>query len=233
MLFTRDYQSFVCFIFGLVVALAGASGCGTTTPMKVEIANANAFLAKTDAEVAVMSEEDKRKKKQADDEAEGKKKFAGINFGVGISLTIDTGKNDRINKAEIVQSSPMVEPIVRVTDVDNTIARVMLESHYFFQPNARIWNVQPGNWGVGPFIALQPGTQEIIEAAAIGVMIGFKRPDESGNSWNIGIGVVVDPNVQILGDGFVENQAPPNGEMQVRFKEKSQVGIVILASFGF
>jgi len=164
--------------------------------------------------------------------AAGQKEFAGLNFGVGISLTVDTGENDRVESAEIVDG------IVRVTDENDSVARVMLESHYFFQPNRRFFNIQPRNWGIGPFISLQPGTDEIIEAVGAGLMIGFKRPDKSGSSWNIGIGFVVDPNVQVLGDGFVANEPPPSGvsgepEMQVRFKEKSQTGVLILASFSF
>ncbi len=209
------------------------SGCGLTTSMEDEIKNKNRLLAMKPAEVASLKGEDILKKEEADGEAKGQKEFAGLNFGAGISLTIDSGSNDRINGAQIVSNEQTGESVVRITDEENSVARVMLESHYFFQPATRIWNVKPGNWGVGPFVALQPGTDEIIEAVALGVMIGFKRPDETGTSWNIGIGVVVDPNVQILGDGFVENQAPPVGETQVRFKEKSQVGLLLIASFGF
>lgn len=161
---------------------------------------------------------------------QGERNFAGINFGVGISLTFDTGDNARVKSADIVDG------IVRVENEDNRIARVMLESHYFFIPQGRFLKLDsmpPTQWGVGPFVALQPGTEEIIEAVAIGIMVGFRRPDESGASWNVGIGYITDPNVQILGDGFVENQPPPGNETEVRFKETSQDGVVILFSFSF
>ena len=153
--------------------------------------------------------------------------FAGLNFGVGVSLTVDTGDRDRIDEATIVDG------IVRAHKESNSRARVILESHYFFTPNKDLFNVKAGDWGVGPFIGLQPGTDEIIEALGAGIMIGFKRGGEKTSSWNLGLGVMVDPNVQVLGDGFDENRAPPGNETSVRFKEDSQVGILLITSFAF
>lgn len=161
---------------------------------------------------------------------EGEKQFAGLSFGVGISLTFDTGKDSRIEAASIVDG------IVRVDNENDKVARVMLESHYFFVPEKKFMGLDglvQGRWGWGPFVALQPGTDEIIEAIAVGFMVGFRRPEESGNSWNIGIGYVTDPNVNILGDGFTENQPPPGNETAIRLKEVSQDGVVLLFSFSF
>ncbi len=162
------------------------------------------------------------------------RQFAGLNFGVGISLTLDTGSNSRIDAAQIIQSTEngVTSSIVRVDKESNDRARIMLESHYFFTPNNKFLGRDSGAWGIGPFIALQPGTDEIIETIGGGVMIGFKRPDSSG-SWNLGLGYAVDPRVQILGDGFVENEAPPAGETAVRFKETSQGGVLLITSFSF
>ena len=102
-------------------------------------------------------------------EAGAERKFAGLDFGVGISLTVDTGKHDRIKSAEIVDG------LVRVTTENNANARVMLESHYFFTPKKFFGHDINGNmgddsktFGVGPFIALQPGTDEIIESIGLG-----------------------------------------------------------------
>ena len=161
----------------------------------------------------------------------GKSEFAGINFGVGISLTFDLGQHARVEAASIVDG------IVRIDNEDDKLARVMLESHYFFVPEGRFMKLDSlpsGRWGWGPFVALQPGTDDIIEAIAVGLMIGFRRSgDEKGSSWNIGVGYVTDPNVNVLGDGFVENQPPPGNETEVRLKEISQDGVVLLFSFTF
>jgi hypothetical protein len=162
------------------------------------------------------------------------REFGGLTLGVGLSLTRDLGKSDRVNNATIIGG------IVRVTDERNEVARVMLESHYFFVPKGDLnvlglSKVPEKQWGHGPFVAIQPGSNEIVEALAFGWMWGFKRSEDvkDTNSWNIGIGFVVDPKVKVLGDGFVANQPPPAGETEVRYKEKGQWGLLIISSFSF
>lgn len=136
-------------------------------------------------------------------------------FGLGLSFTIDTGDNDRVKSAEVVDG------VVRVTDEENGIPRLVLEGHYFFNSSY--------GFGYGPFVAVQPGDDEIINSAALGGMIGFRKDDNS-NSWNIGLGIAADPNVQILGDGIEENEPLPGNETDVRYKETTQYGLMILFS---
>ena len=59
------------------------------------------------------------------------REFAGIKFGIGISLTHDTGNNDRVESASLDENG-----VVRVSKDQNDIARIMLETHYFFEPNS-------------------------------------------------------------------------------------------------
>jgi hypothetical protein len=155
-----------------------------------------------------------------------------LHFGVGISLTHDVGGNDRVKSASLDENQ-----IVRVSEEQNDVARIMLESHYFFEPNNQGSNflgmVPPGKWGHGPFVALQPGTDDIIEAIGLGWMVGFRRSDTGTSSWNLGLGYVIDPDVQILGDGINENMPLPEGESQIRYKETSQGGVFLLVSFSF
>lgn len=116
----------------------------------------------------------------------GTQGFQGLNFGVGISSTFDLGQNDRVAEAELVAG------LVRVTDQENVRARVMLESHYFFVPQPRCSDKDGSGskaflfgmvantcnkteWGIGPFVALQPGTDDIIDAIGMGIMLGLKR----------------------------------------------------------
>ncbi len=155
-----------------------------------------------------------------------RREFAGLDLGVGISVTFDFGGIERISEAEVVGG------VVRVKDEDDARARIMLESHYFFTPDFPMFGVEHKDWGIGPFVAIQPGTDEVIEAAALGLMMGFRR-EGTGDSFNIGIGVAVDPNTRTLGDGIERDMPLPVGETAVRYKEESQFGLVILTSFTF
>ncbi|PTQ63627.1 hypothetical protein C8J45_105203 [Sphingomonas sp. PP-CE-3G-477] len=153
-------------------------------------------------------------------------KFAGLKFGVGISFTLDSGDNDRVTEASLVNG------VVRVDDEDNGRARIMLESHYFFTPDWQWTGLQKGVWGVGPFVSLQPGTDNIIEAIGMGLMFGFRR-SSGKESFNLGFGMIADPNTRVLGDGVFADRPLPNGETEVRFKEEMQRGFLILSSFSF
>lgn len=170
--------------------------------------------------------------------------FGGVDFGVGISFTLDVGKTDRVGDAELVND------IVRIKDVNNGRARIMLEMHHFFTPHGNLFlgrrnkirdtagnelalKDQEKEWGMGPFVAIQPGTNDIVEAVAAGMMIGLRHDPKSAQSFNLGIGWVVDPNTRTLGDDIVANQPLPVGETSIRFKEEMQNGVLILASFGF
>jgi len=158
--------------------------------------------------------------------------FAGVGFGVGIALTLDSNADkDRVKSASLVNG------IVRVDEEDNDKARIMLELHYLFKPHKSFAKlVAAGNWGHGPFIALQPGSDNLFDSVGGGWMIAFKRPDASkptSNSFNLGVGYVVDPKVQVLGDGLEPNQPLPAGETEIRYKTEAEGAVLLLASFQF
>ncbi|HEX8421550.1 MAG TPA: hypothetical protein VF638_16190 [Sphingomonas sp.] len=198
----------------------GILGCAAMVAVAPVVASARA------ADVAAGDQT-----KSADQIDASNRKFAGLDFGIGLSFSIDIGVRDRIAEASIVDG------LVRIDDENNDRARVMLESHYFFTPGVGSADRSGGNvtlarWGVGPFVALQPGTDEVIEAIGMGVMVGFRRGD-SDQSFNVGVGYVVDPNTRVLGDGIVKNQPLPGNEEEIRFKDVAQTGWLILTSFSF
>ena len=94
-------------------------------------------------------------------------------------------------------------------------------------------SVKPNEWGIGPFVDIQNGSNEIIEAIGGGVMLGFRRSEMTKDSFNIGVGFVVDPSAKVLGDGIEENKPLPAGETQVRYKKTSQGGILLITSYAF
>lgn len=143
------------------------------------------------------------------------------NWGLGVSLTIDTGNRDRVDEANIVNG------LVRVDKDNNAIPRMVLELHHF------VWAWKNETIGLGPFAAIQPGGDDIIDAFGGGLMVGFRKNRETKLAFNVGIGIIVDPNTKVLGDGFAANLAPPPGETEVRFKETEQYGALILISTSF
>lgn len=87
-------------------------------------------------------------------------------------------------------------------------------------------------WGIGPFVALQPGTANIIDAIGTGIMIGARRSSTGNDSFNLGIGAMVDINARTLGNGILEDQPLPEGDA-IRYKQRSQLGILLMSSYSF
>jgi hypothetical protein len=169
-----------------------------------------------------------------------KQNFGGLSLGVGLGLTINA---DRVSR---VTSASAVNGIVRVTGTSDAVAGIVLESHYFFVPNRDFATVPQGAWGHGPFVAIVAGSSgsNVISAFALGWMIGLREPTWNyvnnnwkatygSSSWNFGLGVRIDPSVQVLGDGDVANQPLPAGETAVRFKNVPSYGVIMISSFSF
>ncbi len=181
--------------------------------------------------------------------ASGRQNFGGLDFGIGVSMSYDLGNNDRVSDAVITNN------IVRVTRTENIRARIVLESHYFATPTfsstrrareaafCASFNDDPvkydncmsaqKNFGIGPFVALQPGGEKVIDAIGLGVMVGFRRGTDRASSFNLGVGIFYDVDTRILGNGFVEDQPPPAGETDVRFRRQSQSGLLFISSYSF
>lgn len=147
--------------------------------------------------------------------------FAGLNFGVGVGI-VGTPSNRLARTAQVING------VVRVDDSPTVTASILLESHYFFTGD------HP-KWGHGPFVALRSGgeTNQVIDSIGVGYMVGFRYKETSPTSWNIGAGLSVTPNAKTLGDGVSRNEPLPLGETEVRFKNRSLLGFMVLASFSW
>jgi hypothetical protein len=179
--------------------------------------------------------------------------LSGFGLGAGIAYVFDTGRNDRIAEADLVGD----DQIVRVRRLENASARLIVETHYFFTPCGEFLGLArlgltnecsrtPGegnsyryrrtgeaNWGIGPFIAVQPDSSNIIDAIGGGIMIGLRRPGSESQSFNFGMGYLVDVNAQILGEGIVANEPLPEDEDGIRFQERAQGGVMLITSYTF
>lgn len=175
----------------------------------------------------------------------------GWGFGLGIGFTRTFGR-DRI------ESAINDNGVVRIDGEKNAIPRIMLETHllWTFERWSHVWSCNvwrsidtkckektasakqhdEDDWiRVGPFVAIQPGSGEIIQAIAGGIMVGFKDPKKDPlpfNNINIGLGISVEPNSRTLGDGLHANQPVPDGAT-VRTQTRSLAGFTIMVSTGF
>jgi hypothetical protein len=178
-----------------------------------------------------------------------------LGFGAGVAVTFG---QPRVTSAVAVGPSN----IVRVTDSSNVMAGLVFESHYFFVPQVDFgWGlVTKGNWGTGPFVAVDASTSDgstVIAGVSMGWMVGFRRtkltpvarldgngkmellgqtsvPDTTIPSWNFGVGFRVDPRATVLGDGIVANAPLPPGETNpVRLNKVPRYGVMLLTSFTF
>jgi len=170
--------------------------------------------------------EGEAKVKGSDDAEE--KSFLGANWGLGIGAVFGTGG---VDEAEVVNG------IVRVKkDSDDTVS-VFSEIHRFFRLPGRTQKEKMEDneirVGYGPFVAIQSSDDDIIDAFSVGLMLGWRPRGESGTAFGIGIGLVLDPSVQVLGDGLIEGQPLPDGETEIRFKTQSETGVGLFVSLSF
>jgi len=156
-------------------------------------------------------------------------KFKGLGFGVALSYTHDLGKRNRVVDASIVNG------VVRVNEENNDIVRFMLETHYFFPFTSDHWYGDKGKGGWGPFVAFEPASDGggPIRSIGAGIMFGWRRDKARSDSFNFGIGAIMDSSVKVLGDGVRENEPLPSGETEIRYKKTSQGGLLLLLSFAF
>jgi hypothetical protein len=159
----------------------------------------------------------------------------GLKFGAGVSVS-SSGRKNAIREVTLDANR-----IVRVTKEDTNSVGYLLEAHYFLTPDFAFLGIEKlskGNWGIGPFVAVQAGSDKALSGIGFGLMLGFRQlitdpAPISGLSWNIGVGALYDPSVKVLGAGIVADQPLPAGETAVRTTEVGSWGLLVLTSFNF
>ncbi len=147
--------------------------------------------------------------------------LSGFNFGTGIGATFDLHHGSRVKAASIRDGT------VRIDEEGDVQLGLVLETHYFVEiGNKRLA-------GIGPFVAIKTGENDLIDEAGLGVMVGFRRTIEDTNSFNIGVGVMVDPDAEVLADGFIANQPAPAGATDVATKKEERFSFAIVFSYTF
>ena len=184
----------------------------------------------------LTAEQSQRAKLFAEEHANDQIK--GIKFGIGMAGTWGA---ERVDEAVVVDGS------VRINKGQRGTPAFWLETHLLLPVAKRRGTVKhrfldetietevdnKAALGVGPFLGIRSSTESALDAMAGGVMFGFRRPGATSNSLNVGVGVALDPNFQVLGDGLEANQKLPGNETAIRYRTKSQARFIVMFSFAF
>jgi hypothetical protein len=153
-----------------------------------------------------------------------------MGFGVALMFRANVFGTDLVDDATVDANG-----FVRVNSRSNTSANIGLEMHYF------PWQGKPkgmkGWLGTGPFVAVQPGSDQIITALGGGWMIGFKANQDDRKGFGLGFGYAAIPSAKTLGDEFVNKELAPKGPdgkfLPIRFEQRDKGSILVIASFVF
>jgi hypothetical protein len=189
----------------------------------------------------------------------GRTEWGGFGWGLGVAANFDVG-GSRVVSATTINNIVRIEDAS-----SNVNIGFVLEAHYFLRTydfldrpkmpkvddcHAVALNLFCSEIAHGPFVAIQVGggtasplgttssASNPITAYALGWMVGLRHPNfttSANSSWNLGLGVRVDPNAKVLGDGIVANKVLPDGEVAnpVRLKQSPRVGMMLVSSFSF
>lgn len=173
--------------------------------------------------------------------------FKALGFGGGYGGVFNFGSS-RVKEAELVAGT------VRVREDSDIQFGPILELHKFMWPLKSESLLQMGTeWvlveqvssgckgtgavrnvaliSMGPFVPLRLG-ENVVESFGAGLVFGFRKA-ETDASLNLGLAVVFDPRVQVLGEGIKPNEALPGGETEIRYRTTSKAGLLAMFSVGW
>lgn len=173
--------------------------------------------------------------------------FKALGFGSGYGGVFNFGSS-RVKEAELVAG------IVRVNEDSDIQFGPILELHKFMWPLKSenlvqmrsewvlVEKVLPDCKGtgttrkvalisMGPFVPLRLG-ENVVESFGAGLAFGFRKA-ETDTSLNLGLAIVFDPRVQVLGDGIEPNAALPSGETEIRYRTTGRAGLLAMFSVGW
>lgn len=153
---------------------------------------------------------------------ESENQFLGVRWGLGVGFSRSLSAT--------VDDASIVNGVVRQISDTREQPRALLEYHKLFWCND---GRRVGTRGCGPFVAVAARESKILSGVGFGLVYGQKTSPTEPEGFSIGFGAVLDANVRDLGDGFVLNQAAPDGETSVRFISKSRWSTLFFVTRNF
>jgi hypothetical protein len=90
-----------------------------------------------------------------------------------------------------------------------------------------------GDVKIGPFLGVQFSGDQLVDSLGTGMMVSIPTGASVPKRLNLGLGIVLDPNVRTLGNGIVEDKPLPSGETTIRYRNTGKFGLLFMASVGF
>jgi len=137
---------------------------------------------------------------------------------------------------EIIESAEIRGGKVRVNDSKKIQFGLGLQAFYpsiqrtivTSYDNEVTWK-KTSEYAIGPYAGVMLGGDgKVIDSFSMGIALSQRREDIG---FRFGVGVVFLPDAQVLAEDFVDGMPAPIGETQVRFREKTLVGIQAMLTF--
>jgi len=152
------------------------------------------------------------------------------NFGIGLSVSANLGKERSIEEAQLVNGT------VRVTSERQVTPRLMLERHWYLSEG---WDTKHEDGTLsntkfrqGFFVGVSLlGDKKMMDAVSVGWLVGFKPNSNDKATHNLGLGIAVEPYSRVLGDGIEKNKPLPQGETSIRYKETNRTALIFFYTY--
>lgn len=247
----------ISFLFLFVISLT-ETAAADQAQTAADQAQAAADKAEAAADKAEADKADKAEavaKAMAEVELQSELNKMGFGYGIAFIQNISGG-------TEVKNAFTDEDGILRVEERSDTRVGFILETHFLLgdetqkkiqkirgeadgsvknanlpPPYINMKHIKDILWG--PYVSVELG-EDVIRSLGAGVMITFRKVYLDGltqkssflETFNLALGLQVDPEVKMLADGFFPNQDVGVG-FQPRFKEGTQVGLTIMFSRNF
>jgi hypothetical protein len=128
-----------------------------------------------------------------------------------------------------ISDAAVVNNVVRVNAESKSEATLLVARHFYPWKKRDVKKCSgndDGRWfscvgamvSVGLSTAGSAGASQVINFVGAGLAVGGGVGNDTSTAWHFGLGYGRRFGIKVLGDGFNENEAPPVGETQVRYK---------------
>ena len=171
---------------------------------------------------------------------QGSNSLKGLHWGVGVLYSPSKGG---IGNVSIRKKG--ADSVVVVEAANLSAARAAFELHYFFQGGKFGSDASAANtaeWAIGPFVSLNTkpdaSTTTLFSSVGAGMMLGldsFNTTSSVSQSFNLGLGMLLDTDVRELAPGIADGQITTltEAEKDQLVRKTTNSGFMAIMSYNF